>query len=371
MRRLQISLIFMLITFFRCSGEPDTYTVEIIDGVRHVHNIATLWGDESKLELQFVRQMGGIDETDVNYQFFRVFCVLKDNDNNTYVLENGNKRVQKFDPDWMYMITIGSEGQGPGELEYPYLMDINLDTGIIYVADPGNSRISMFNLAGVFTGSILFTQLQSVRSIRSIGNGNLVTQVITYSVPGQEEQEEKYLLIAVNSKGEIVNKFGEYLRHEEERIERSRNNVLFETDIDNNIYVTFNYENIVEKYTSDGRLIFRADRPLNFEVEHKMVYLSSYGRSFPDMVRVSGNICVDGMGRSWISTYDSIPEKDENLDNITDAKRHLHVFDTDGIFLGAVEYPGEEYVLLKIQGDTAFFTDNDYITVMEYKIVEK
>ncbi|MCH7783787.1 hypothetical protein IID62_12055, partial [candidate division KSB1 bacterium] len=54
---------------FSCSTEA-TYTVEIIDGVRTVHNIKPVYEGDSKISLEFVRQIGELDGDDENLQFF-------------------------------------------------------------------------------------------------------------------------------------------------------------------------------------------------------------------------------------------------------------------------------------------------------------
>ncbi len=50
-----ISIIGCFITFSCGSGE-ETYTVEMIAGVRHVQNLAPKWRDEQRIELQFVKK---------------------------------------------------------------------------------------------------------------------------------------------------------------------------------------------------------------------------------------------------------------------------------------------------------------------------
>ncbi|MCH7783683.1 hypothetical protein IID62_11525, partial [candidate division KSB1 bacterium] len=54
-----------------CAPKEQTYTVEMVDGTRVVHNLAPAWGDEQKITLNLVRTLGEVGvEEDENYQFF-------------------------------------------------------------------------------------------------------------------------------------------------------------------------------------------------------------------------------------------------------------------------------------------------------------
>jgi len=108
---------FIFLFTFSCSPSETTFSVEMINGVRNVLNVAPQWGEESKLALEFVQIIGGIDATDENYKLFKAFDATKDADGNIYVLDSGNFRIQKFDPEGIHVATIGKQGEGPGEFK--------------------------------------------------------------------------------------------------------------------------------------------------------------------------------------------------------------------------------------------------------------
>ena len=81
-----------LLLFF-CGKSDKTYTIEIKDGVKHIHNHAPLWGDEPKVSLKFVQKIGEYDAKDENYQFYDPFEVARDSEGNIYVVDGGNRRV--------------------------------------------------------------------------------------------------------------------------------------------------------------------------------------------------------------------------------------------------------------------------------------
>src|SRR5439155_16257 len=70
-----------------------------------------------------------------------------DGNDDVYVADWRNDRVQKFSPDGEYLATYGSSGSGIGELKRPADVAVDSD-GNIYVADWGNERVSIFEPSG-------------------------------------------------------------------------------------------------------------------------------------------------------------------------------------------------------------------------------
>ncbi len=79
-------------------------------------------------------------------QFFgpRAVAVSRDE---LYVVDTGNERIQVFGIDGTFKRVWGGYGHGPGQLIEPGGIAIGPD-GLIYVADAGNARISIFTPAG-------------------------------------------------------------------------------------------------------------------------------------------------------------------------------------------------------------------------------
>ena len=66
-------------------------------------------------------------------------------DNEVYVLDAGNARVQVFDGSGKFLRKFGSEGKGPGEFQAP--PGLALEAGVrLYVGDRGNNRVQVFTL---------------------------------------------------------------------------------------------------------------------------------------------------------------------------------------------------------------------------------
>ena len=72
-----------------------------------------------------------------------------DRQDNLYMVDSGNNRIQKFTKDGAYLGQWGSKGDGDGQFDLPWGIDID-SVGDIYVADWRNDRIQKFAPDGRF-----------------------------------------------------------------------------------------------------------------------------------------------------------------------------------------------------------------------------
>ena len=72
-----------------------------------------------------------------------------DGQGNVYVADWSNHRMQKFAPDGQFLMRVGSLGSGEGQLDHPSSVAVDKE-GIIYVADWGNERLQIFDPDGEF-----------------------------------------------------------------------------------------------------------------------------------------------------------------------------------------------------------------------------
>ena len=69
-------------------------------------------------------------------------------DGELYVTDTGNKRVQVFDLDGLFLREFGGRGTGAGRLDEPVGISIS-DSGLVAVADTWNQRVQIFDAAGI------------------------------------------------------------------------------------------------------------------------------------------------------------------------------------------------------------------------------
>jgi beta-lactamase regulating signal transducer with metallopeptidase domain len=363
--------------------EEKNYTVEVIDGVKHIHNLFPKFEDKPKIKLDFVWKIGDLEENEKNYQFFNAFDASMDKDGNTYVMDCGNHRIQVFGTAGNYLKTIGRAGKGPGEFQELFSMDIN-DDGHLYIYDRGKRSMERFDSEGKFIKS---TRLQGNYSyIRITGPDIFCTPLIDVmypdlmiwrrAFPGREGSKDLKCISSVSIMDETKKEFCTGLPEEGITHGSQINANVFETDNHHNLFVAFKHQNKIEKYTPDGQLLFTTDRPLNYSIEYKTVEKiwrsGDNQEKFPEFAGtyVSERIGIDGKGRIWVVTYTDQPVKDEELNIVKAGMKVFEIFSPEGILLTRIPYPDENIIFVRLKDNHLLFTDKDYLAIHKYRIVD-
>ena len=122
-------------------------TIEEENGVTVIKNpMEPLYG-EIVFELEEDLSIG--NEEDENYLFYKIRDIQVDRDGSIYISDSGNHRVQKFDKNGNYLLTIGKKGQGPGEFKVPMHIQIDNDSGNIFVNNESR-KIIIFDKEGKY-----------------------------------------------------------------------------------------------------------------------------------------------------------------------------------------------------------------------------
>ena len=75
-----------------------------------------------------------------------------DSNDDLYVVDSGNNRVQKFSKHGEFIAAWGEPGTGPGQFDTPWGVTIDRN-GDVYVVDWGNNRVQKFTPAGEYLTS--------------------------------------------------------------------------------------------------------------------------------------------------------------------------------------------------------------------------
>lgn len=364
-----------------------TYSVEIIDGVRVVHNKASLWGANPTIELQFIRQIGDFNAKDDNYLFFGPAGVSVDSKGDIYILDQGNYRIQKYDADGNFVKTIGRQGQGPSEFILPGAIYIDKDDNL-YVNDAGdmNGKILVLNTDG--------------KEIRRLRIDVIAPKLTTFGILSSDEiiaqssSNDISLLSLYSLDGIEVNFIGNSMIFKEEIFNKIvKRDLQFTIDYNDNAYISYGYLNRIEKYTPEGKLIFQSDRPIDFDTTLRIVTnknpVSNISYKNAKGNKISQSIAVDGKKRIFVVTYRRQEKDDEkanvafyysynvsisvncHTDKVETDLFGLDIFDNNGILLAQI--PIKHFCdILRIYGDRLFIIDRLHgMCVYEYKIVEK
>jgi DNA-binding beta-propeller fold protein YncE len=71
-------------------------------------------------------------------------------DDAVYVVDQGRTRIVKFSPDGQVLANWGRKGNGDGEFDDPTSVAVDPTTNNVYVADPTNKRVQVFDSNGKF-----------------------------------------------------------------------------------------------------------------------------------------------------------------------------------------------------------------------------
>ena len=164
---ISIILILLAIHYF-----PDklltaeTYTTQESEDIVVVANPKT---PELKLRIVFTEDLSiGEVEGEENYMFGENIGFNTDEAGNFYVSDLDAHKIQKYDPEGQFLLTIGREGQGPGEFGSLSLIRFDKDSNI-YINDVVNNRISFFDKDGKYLRQIRLTERYSNPFINSKG----------------------------------------------------------------------------------------------------------------------------------------------------------------------------------------------------------
>jgi hypothetical protein len=152
-----ISIVLFLSIFIipiSCQKQKSEWkgTIEEVDGVMVVKNPGEPVYGEFTFSLEEDLSLGG-DPHKENYYFPRRASLAVDDDRNIYVLDSGNFRIQKYDSSGHYLLSIGRQGQGPGEFQYP--SNLSLDAqGNILIFDSMTRAIKVFAQDGTYKESL-------------------------------------------------------------------------------------------------------------------------------------------------------------------------------------------------------------------------
>jgi hypothetical protein len=211
---LSISALMML---FSCQKQKAEWqgTIEEVDGVTVVKNPKESYYGELILDLEEDLVIG--QEDDKNYQFYQVNDLDVDSGDNIYVADAGNSRIQKFDKNGNYILTIGGKGQGPGE--FTGISDILVDEeDKLYVL--GGRRIQIFNSSGEYLNGFV---LES-----TISNFFLDSDGFIFGISRISDREgTKSEVVKLSSEGKLIKTCAEFSEHKTVRKKRGEDFVFF------------------------------------------------------------------------------------------------------------------------------------------------
>lgn len=291
---------------------------------------------------EFILSFGGSGENDG--ELFNPCGMVFDDEDNLYIADSSNHRIQIFSTDGFFVDTFGTRGLHSGEFDEPVDIAMGKD-GKIYVADKNNNRIEKFSRKKVFINSW---------ASRGADQGKFNNPL------GIETDKNDYIYIAdtdnhriqkLDSNGSVLLCFGE----SGEKDGQFNRPYDLAVDLNGNIFVADTNNHRIQKFDSNGNFITSwgtygaegviPEFPVGIDVDNSgSVYVAI--KNNPSIQKFSNNggflkkwgetgneegkfsnpfgIAVDNSGNVYVSDYD-IPE--------SGTFHRIQKFTSDGEFL--------------------------------------
>ena len=374
-------LIFIFIMSLGCQKQKTGWqgTIEEENGIRVVKNPAKPMYGELVLELEEDLSIGSVE--DENTMFYQIGSIDVDSQNNIYVLDSGNHRVQKFDKDGNYLQTIGRKGQGPGEFMRP--INILLDAqGNIYVLEL--RKLNLFDSKGNYIKS--FVPPTFIMGFAAGPEGNIIGHGFI-STP----KAQNFGVMLINPEGKITKTIAEYLGISMV----SRKDAMFSISHSYRPQLSFSpiekkgvvygygaeYKLIVADFSGETSLIIEKDEPpqsITRREKDKIIDdtlertaddehgkwprdVVEEGADFPDHRPFFEGIATDDTGRIYVRKVKSVLDESE--------EDEMDIFSADGYYLYTTKLNlSRGFIKGGFLYDTSYSEETGEYKVLRYRI---
>ncbi len=204
--------------------------------------------------------------------------VAVDKDDNIYIVENGNHRVNKFSSDGEFVAAVGSQGSGNLQFYSPVGICYNRRDNNLYVVVQSNNRIQ-----------VLSTELKFVRCFGTPGNGNGQLQYPYHAT--FDSANNLYVTEYINHRVQVFTAEGQFLRAFSQKADGQKLSHPWTIAIDSSdtVYVGENGPHHVSVFTSQGAYITTFGGSGTKEGQFNIIYGLSIDRNDSVVVSDQGN----------------------------------------------------------------------------------
>ena len=384
-RAISLLVIFLIFCSIIISKEQRQKTewkgkIEIEDGVKVIKNPGEPLYGEITFELEEDLSIGR--EGDENYIFYNLSGIAVDSEENIFVLDRGNCRIQKFDKNGSYLQTIGGRGQGPGEFEQPTSLHIDFKDRI-YVYDSLGRYLNVFEKDGKFK-----EKKRLKHSFFEFGiseEGNILTQTYFYSPEGSTRD-----IVIINPQGTVIKRIASYPYKSSPMIKKRilgnpyRHRLYFCPDLDGSGVYGHSSEYKLYVLNTSGEIRFRIKKderpePITQKDKSSLIdrYLERQDKSnreikltrnevkkayiFPKFKPFFSWMMLDNKGRIYVKRF--------KLYNSENRSEIFDLFNEKGYYIYRIKMPFPSRLvrngcIYRIEQDQ----DTDYPKVKRYKI---
>jgi sugar lactone lactonase YvrE len=291
---------------------------------------------------------------EIGYEFNRPHGLTSDDEDNIYILDAVNHRVQKYNSNLDFLLSFGSLGTNPGEFTAPRSISFNRSNSLLYVLDTANNRVQVFDKNGNYIsqwGSFGTTtgQFRTPSGIGTDINGNiLVSDTLNHRIQVFDSYGNFLYTWGINgnANGQFINPYS------------------VTVDNDNNVYVSDTANNRVQKFAIDGTYIsqwgtvgsaegqFSGIRGI-YADEENWIYLADFGNARIQVFDTNGNFL-----QSW-GSLGANPGEFNGPRSIIRVNDYLFVSDTENHRIQKFVYDRVAPIINIDQVDDIFISNFD------------
>lgn len=157
-----------------------------------------------------------------------------------YCVDNILSTIYRLDNNGNFIDSFGKKGQGPGELNFPLLMEISNDRKIFVYQ---GTKVSIFHPDGLFLTSIkIFKQFHDL----------LIAGSTIYANCSYNDNDKHFLIETFSEDGNVLNAFGERLNIQGHW---NRDGLVYLDKLESNLVTAFKHHPLVRIYSKSGDLI--------------------------------------------------------------------------------------------------------------------
>lgn len=347
-----------------------------------------IWGGTAGWTLVEEFRAGGMDApTEAQIGLIAPMGLDLDADGNVYVADTQTQHVQVYDADGTFLRTIGSPGQGPGEIG-PGMTALFVVDQELWVADLGNIRVNRYTLDGMlgdpmpldFTGGIpiRWDELAGDRvvvQLRGVTPGAPAGDALVFL---GDESNDTLAVLPQGQSFQLAGGAPQFRFFEAEPV--------WDATLDGRLMSAMNSDYRIEVRNPDGqleRVITRAfeRRPVTEGDQQQMrtairqlmidqgappqaVEMIMGQASFADFYPAFAQLLAGPSGSLWIqriATAEELGASDDfDLQNL--GSDDWDVFDAEGRYLGVITMP-EKFTPMRVDGDAFWGVQRDELDV--------
>ncbi len=329
---LSLTCLFILVSCNQQNTEW-TGTIEEVDGVTVVKNPAEpLYGEDAFLLEEEISI--GVAAGKEEYTFSRISGIDVDGEGNIYLIDALSAHIRVFDKDGQYLRTIGRKGQGPGEIQSPYYVQITPQNEVL-VYDFMAQRMIFYSLEGEFLRQKSTAQTGIFfLPLRLASNGNL-TVIVALSPPPiggkvlkmYDSSLEPIKVIAEEERGQRgIFDIGKPTWY----CDVSPNDTLVWGDSqDYTLHILNHKGELTKKIIKEHRFIkITAEDREKSRKEYEEPLKRGLKISFRGFFPAFSDLLIDGKDRVYVKTYERVEGEDELF--------YFDVFDPGGKYIAKV-----------------------------------